>query len=116
MPVMDAYVSKPTRTSELFSTIESVLPNKDSNATSEAASVAGPIVSLCGAGVPSPLTSASLWIPEEAINGRQKQICSHVLVQCHNRSQPLGSLIHAPLQKARDHHYFEFWMFGANHP
>jgi two-component system, sensor histidine kinase and response regulator len=41
---MDGYVSKPIRTSELFSTIESMLQNKDSAQASEAASVADPIV------------------------------------------------------------------------
>jgi len=41
---MDAYVSKPLRTSELFSTIESMLSNKDSATASDAASVAHPIV------------------------------------------------------------------------
>jgi two-component system sensor histidine kinase/response regulator len=40
---MDGYVSKPIRTSELFSTIESILQNKDSAAASEAASVPDPI-------------------------------------------------------------------------
>jgi PAS domain S-box-containing protein len=41
---MDGYVSKPIRTSELFSTIESMLQNKDSARASEAASVPDPIV------------------------------------------------------------------------
>ena len=41
---MDAFVSKPIRTSELFSTIESMLSNKDSAAASEAAIVSDPIV------------------------------------------------------------------------
>jgi PAS domain S-box-containing protein len=41
---MDGYVSKPIRTSELFSTIESMLQDKDSARASEAASVPDPIV------------------------------------------------------------------------
>jgi two-component system, sensor histidine kinase and response regulator len=41
---MDGYVSKPIRTSELFSTIESMLQNKDSLRASEAARVPDPIV------------------------------------------------------------------------
>src|SRR4029077_939470 len=41
---MDAYVSKPIRTSELFSTIENMLSNKDSATASDGASVADPIV------------------------------------------------------------------------
>jgi CheY-like chemotaxis protein len=41
---MYGYVSKPIRTSELLSTIESILQNKDSAPGSEAASVADSIV------------------------------------------------------------------------
>jgi two-component system sensor histidine kinase/response regulator len=41
---MDAYVSKPIRTRELFSTIESVLSNKDAAPANDAASVLDPIV------------------------------------------------------------------------
>src|SRR5579859_234343 len=41
---MDAYVSKPIRTSELFSTIKSMLSNKDSPPANDAASVSDPIV------------------------------------------------------------------------
>ncbi len=42
---MDGYVSKPIRTSELFSAIEGLLPNKGSAPTSEPASLPDPIVS-----------------------------------------------------------------------
>jgi len=42
---MDAYVSKPIRTSELFSTIERVLANKDSAPANGVTSVSDPIVS-----------------------------------------------------------------------
>jgi CheY-like chemotaxis protein len=38
---MDAYISKPIRTSELFATVESMLQNKDSVPVSDAASVPG---------------------------------------------------------------------------
>jgi CheY-like chemotaxis protein len=38
-PGIDGYVSKPIRTSELFSTIESLLPDKDSAPANDAASV-----------------------------------------------------------------------------
>ena len=41
---MDGYVSKPIRTSELFSTIESMLQNKDSALTNDSANVSEPIV------------------------------------------------------------------------
>ena len=41
---MDGYISKPIRTSELFSTIESMLSNKDSATASGAAGVADPIL------------------------------------------------------------------------
>jgi two-component system sensor histidine kinase/response regulator len=41
---MDGYVSKPLRTSEFYSTIESMLQNKDSARASEAVSVPDPIV------------------------------------------------------------------------
>jgi two-component system sensor histidine kinase/response regulator len=41
---MDGYVSKPIRASELFSAIESLLPNKDSAAAADAASVSDPMV------------------------------------------------------------------------
>jgi PAS domain S-box-containing protein len=41
---MDRYISKPIRTSELFSTIESMLSNKDSDTASDAASVADPLL------------------------------------------------------------------------
>jgi CheY-like chemotaxis protein len=41
---MDGYVSKPIRTSELFSTIESMLQNKESARASEATRVTDPIV------------------------------------------------------------------------
>jgi CheY-like chemotaxis protein len=39
---MDGYVSKPIRTSELFSTIESLLASKDSATANEAAGLSGP--------------------------------------------------------------------------
>jgi CheY-like chemotaxis protein len=42
---MDGYVSKPIRTSELFSAIESLLANKGSAAASEPADLPDPIVS-----------------------------------------------------------------------
>jgi two-component system sensor histidine kinase/response regulator len=41
---MDGYVSKPIRTSELFSTIKSMLSNEDSAPANDAASVSDPIV------------------------------------------------------------------------
>jgi CheY-like chemotaxis protein len=41
---MDGYVSKPIRTSELFSTIESMLQNKDSALTNDSVNVSEPIV------------------------------------------------------------------------
>jgi CheY-like chemotaxis protein len=41
---MDRYISKPIRTSELFSTIESMLSNKDSHTAGDAASVADPLL------------------------------------------------------------------------
>jgi two-component system, sensor histidine kinase and response regulator len=42
---MDGYVSKPIRTSELFSAIESLLANKGSAPASEPANLPDPIVS-----------------------------------------------------------------------
>jgi CheY-like chemotaxis protein len=42
---MDGYVSKPIRTSELFSTIENLLANKDATPANELADVSDPIVS-----------------------------------------------------------------------
>jgi two-component system sensor histidine kinase/response regulator len=42
---MDAYVSKPIRTSELFSTIESLLGSKRSIQTNDSAGLSDPIVS-----------------------------------------------------------------------
>ena len=41
---MDGYVSKPIRTSELFSTIESMLANKDSASPNDSANVSDPIL------------------------------------------------------------------------
>jgi PAS domain S-box-containing protein len=41
---MDGYISKPIRTSELFSTIESMLSNKESAPANDAASASDPIV------------------------------------------------------------------------
>jgi CheY-like chemotaxis protein len=41
---MDGYLSKPILTSELFSTIESMLPSKDPAAANDAASVSDAIL------------------------------------------------------------------------
>jgi hypothetical protein len=41
---MDAYISKPIRTSELFSKVESMLANKTAILTDEQADIVDPIV------------------------------------------------------------------------